>query len=209
MNFGTEYNRDSVETKIGNEGEELILGQLQSFLPKPFYLFKKIKTTKDSGDIDAVIITPKGIFVIECKNWVGNIYTSRDRDTATVYREPNTDEPIYYTNPVKQVEKNTYKVYKLLKGLANTKYNEMQLKENKGYFAYVIFTNRVYKIHTDLNEDINKDCGIRVRLLNNLQVNITEVYNKAKKILTRAEMKEISDYIKQNTAEYADLKYIK
>ena len=44
MNFGTEYNRDSVETKIGNEGEELILGQLQSFLPKPFYLFKKIKT---------------------------------------------------------------------------------------------------------------------------------------------------------------------
>lgn len=56
----------------GAEGEETIARQL-SFLPAPYSVFNDFQFDESDPSFDHVVVGPAGVFVIETKNWSGDI----------------------------------------------------------------------------------------------------------------------------------------
>ncbi len=84
-NNGTKQQQERIATRKGEFGEYKIDIQL-SQLPKEYrhlsdLLIKNPKSATGFSQIDHVIITPYGIFVIETKNYQGTIYGGIDRKT--------------------------------------------------------------------------------------------------------------------------------
>ncbi len=57
----------------GWEGEEQVINLLSSKLSDDFLLLNSLYLRGGVGDIDHVVLSPGGIFVLETKNWSGNI----------------------------------------------------------------------------------------------------------------------------------------
>lgn len=64
--------------KRGLDGEGLVTKVLKSVLPDQFFLINDVKPRDGYGNIDHVILSPNGIFVIETKNYRGKITCQRD-----------------------------------------------------------------------------------------------------------------------------------
>lgn len=64
-----------MNTFRGNNGERLVQGLLEQ-LPEGYYILNDIIVTKEQGtsQIDHVVVSKYGIFVIETKNYSGTIY---------------------------------------------------------------------------------------------------------------------------------------
>jgi hypothetical protein len=56
----------------GAEGEEFIARRL-SFLPAPYSIFNDFQLDAKGPSFDHIVIGPAGVFVIETKNWTGEI----------------------------------------------------------------------------------------------------------------------------------------
>ena len=60
----------------GARGEELV-ARILGFLPANYYVFHSLQlersTGRGAGDFDHVVVGPNGVFVVETKNWSGDI----------------------------------------------------------------------------------------------------------------------------------------
>ncbi|MBM7692481.1 hypothetical protein JOC77_001911 [Peribacillus deserti] len=86
--IGTRGEKERVALRKGEIGEYKIDIQLAQF-PKSYYylndiLIKNSKSSSGYSQIDHVVFTPYGIFVIETKNYQGTIYGAKERKTWIV-----------------------------------------------------------------------------------------------------------------------------
>lgn len=64
--------------EVGIKGEKIVADALQE-LDDSYYLINNIRVPGKAGQIDHVLLCPKGIFCIETKNWMGDIRCNRDQ----------------------------------------------------------------------------------------------------------------------------------
>lgn len=106
-----EQNRKAV--RKGELGEYKIDIQLEQ-LPTDYRFISDIliRTKKGLTQIDHVIVTPVGIFVIETKNYLGKIYGKQFDKDWTQY---NNGQKTYFYNPIKQNYGHVMALMELLK----------------------------------------------------------------------------------------------
>ena len=64
--------------RAGWEGEKQVVNLLSSKLSDEFLILNSLYLRGGGGDIDHVVLSPGGIFVLETKNWSGNITCNGD-----------------------------------------------------------------------------------------------------------------------------------
>ena len=62
----------------GWQGEKQVIKLLNSKLNDDYYLINNLYLRNGGGDIDHVVLGPNGVFVLETKNWSGNITCNGD-----------------------------------------------------------------------------------------------------------------------------------
>lgn len=91
--------------KSGEEGEALVIKELQKD-PKNKYLINNLVLLGKKGmshQSDHILIRENGIFVIETKNYFGEIYGSEKESTwKKIVRKGSKVETEYFHNPLKQ-----------------------------------------------------------------------------------------------------------
>lgn len=101
-----------VRGKRGEKRVRTVLGETQEGLR---YVFNDFKITDEgmSCQIDHILINQNGVFVIETKNYSGNIYgTDEQREWTQVLAYGKVKNKIY--NPVKQNNTHLYRLRKIL-----------------------------------------------------------------------------------------------
>lgn len=111
---------------IGDQGEREIKGILEG-LPSEYKAFNNVVMTnkKSSTQIDHIVVSKYGVFVIETKNYLGDIYGNDDREKWTqmivndVTYASNMKTYTYVTknhmyNPVKQCRGHMFAVKRIL-----------------------------------------------------------------------------------------------
>ena len=105
-------NSPSVRGKRGENRVRRIIGKTQEGLR---YVFNDYKIVDEgmSCQIDHILINQNGVFVIETKNYSGNIYgTDEQREWTQVLAYGKVKNKIY--NPVKQNNTHLYRIRKIL-----------------------------------------------------------------------------------------------
>ena len=114
----------------GKDGEERIHNRLTQ-LPEEYRLLEDVifKTPKGTTQIDHIVVSKYGVFAIETKNYIGNIYGDDNREkwkqvivNKVRYQRNPWKEYTYVTknefyNPVKQTLAHTYAIKKALQVL--------------------------------------------------------------------------------------------
>uniref|UniRef100_UPI000366525E nuclease-related domain-containing protein n=1 Tax=Alkalibacillus haloalkaliphilus TaxID=94136 RepID=UPI000366525E len=133
-------NQEQIANRKGELGEYKIDIQLDQ-LPKEYYylsdlLIKNPKAKSGYSQVDHVIITPYGLFVIETKNYQGTIYGGKDRKTWSV------NGKFKMMNPFNQ----NYGHMKALAALIDIKYQN-------SFISIVSFTKRcTFKVESELRQ---------------------------------------------------------
>lgn len=96
--------------KKGSEGETLVANYLNT-LPKEYFVFNDVKLPKNRGNIDHVVVGPKGIFAIETKNLTGSFLV--DDDIWYYYNGVRKTKS--KSQPGKQIKANAARLSKYLK----------------------------------------------------------------------------------------------
>ncbi|MDR0372897.1 MAG: NERD domain-containing protein [Nitrososphaerota archaeon] len=91
----------------GWAGEKQVAQHLNSTLSDDYYLINDLYLREGGGDIDHVVLTPGGIFVLETKNWSGNITSSGDEWHRKGKRNFNS-------SPSRQVKRNVQKIQRII-----------------------------------------------------------------------------------------------
>ena len=107
----------SDQERAGFDGENLVNYHLRPLLRADEYLLSNVILRLKNGrsaEVDAIIISRKGIFCIEVKNWVGHISGKDDGDKwLQQYDDPEMPDR-YHKNPVKQCLNECKVLYQLL-----------------------------------------------------------------------------------------------
>jgi hypothetical protein len=120
--FGFIYWRKYGTYKLGYEGENNVTKTLKSTLSDDYHLINDvILPPYYRGNIDHIILSPKGIFAVETKNHRGKITCYGD-DWLIQYRGKNngrTDREFNYTlgNPSVQARNNVFRVKKVIESI--------------------------------------------------------------------------------------------
>ncbi|WP_188206819.1 nuclease-related domain-containing protein [Alkalibacillus aidingensis] len=131
---------EQIANRKGELGEYKIDIQLDQ-LPKSYHylsdlLIKNPKAKSGYSQVDHVVITPYGIFVIETKNYQGTIYGGKDRKTWLI------NGKFKMMNPFVQ----NYGHIKALTGLIDNRYHDMMI-------SMVSFTKRcTFKVDMDFRK---------------------------------------------------------
>lgn len=100
----------------GLRGENQMARLLNENLDNDYYLFHDIKVRSgfSTAQIDHLVVSPKGIFAIETKNWRGHL--SGDEDGRTWLQTKAPDEPARsLSNPVLQARRHAAILEKFLR----------------------------------------------------------------------------------------------
>lgn len=139
-----EFAGKSMAEKKGRVGEQIIKVQVLSKLQAPMYAYfdNLIIPNHRNGStqIDNLIVSPFGIFVIEAKYYQGWIYGSEDRPTWTQTFPSGKKYPL--ANPLHQN-------YGHIKALAHL----FRLPEHK-FHSVIVFTERTCQIKTELPPNV-------------------------------------------------------
>jgi hypothetical protein len=87
----------------GWQGEKQVAKLLASTLSDDFYLLNDLYLRDGGGDIDHVVLGPNGVFVLETKNWSGNITCNGDEWQRVGKRN-------FSSSPSRQVKRNASKI---------------------------------------------------------------------------------------------------
>ncbi|RMA79104.1 nuclease-like protein [Metamycoplasma subdolum] len=91
----------------GIQGENIVNSYLNRLVLNDEYLLTNVllPVRKGNTEIDSILITRKGIFCIEIKNWIGKIIgNDADLEWIQIYRDARKESKLH-KNPVKQNEK--------------------------------------------------------------------------------------------------------
>lgn len=97
-------NRTEVKkAEAGLKGEANVSAALAQLLDNKHYIFNDVlvKVGRKSAQIDHLIVSPRGIFILETKNWRGRIVGCDEDERWKQYKEPGAD-PILISSPVTQ-----------------------------------------------------------------------------------------------------------
>jgi hypothetical protein len=91
----------------GWEGEKQVAKYLNNTLSDDYYLINDLYLREGGGDIDHVVLAPGGVFVLETKNWSGNITCNGDEWQRKGKRNFNS-------SPSRQVKRNTQRIKRII-----------------------------------------------------------------------------------------------
>jgi hypothetical protein len=137
-------------SNLGLKGEILVNNLLEKTLLqlKEYYLLNNItyevNNTVGSSQIDHILISPYGIFIIETKHYSGNIIGgSKQFKWASIYRYKNGFKKIYYfLNPLRQNYTHVKVVDDLIKNI-----------KSEEFHSIIVFTGSA-KLQNDRIENI-------------------------------------------------------
>lgn len=145
--------------RAGMYGEKLVNYHLRPLLREDEYLLANILLPLKNGhktEIDSILVSRKGIFCIETKNWVGHI-SGNDEDEYWLqeYDDPCMDDR-KHRNPVKQNEGHCAVLERILNGRFEV-YGAVifaELEDGYGIDSNSAFTIREFKNYfRELSED--------------------------------------------------------
>ncbi|MCJ7794091.1 NERD domain-containing protein, partial [Candidatus Bathyarchaeota archaeon] len=118
----------------GWEGEKQVAKLLSSKLSDDYILINDLYLHNGYGDIDHVVLGPSGIFVLETKNWSGNITCNGDEWQRAGKRN-------FKGSPSRQVKRNTAKIKHII--------DSSQAFRSLGVWVegIVVFTNNRASLH--------------------------------------------------------------
>lgn len=148
----------------GRKGEQKVAGYLDKLDANEYRVINNLllKTEYGSSQIDHVIVSVYGIFVIETKNYRGWIVGSEYADNwkQVIYKRKET-----LRNPIKQ----NYGHIKALK-------EKLRLHNNIKYISIIAFTNRAtLKVNTQTPVIYTRDLLNEIRRYNERTLSIQEV----------------------------------
>jgi len=112
----------------GWEGEKQVTKLLADGLSDDYYLINDIYLRGRGGDIDHVVLAPGGVFVLETKNWSGNITCHGDE-----WQRMNKNK--FSQSPSRQVKRNAAKIKQIID---NSYLSSLHIRVE----CIVVFTNR-------------------------------------------------------------------
>ena len=118
----------------GWEGEKRVIKLLNSKLNDDYYLINDLYLGDGGGDMDHVVLGPNGVFVLETKNWSGNITCNGDEWQRLGKRN-------FSASPSRQVKKNVAKIKHII--------DNSQTLRPLGIWVecIVVFTNNHASLH--------------------------------------------------------------
>lgn len=158
-------------SQIGTEGENEVSGILQS-LPCIYHEIRNviIPTKNGTSQIDHVVVSRYGIFVIETKNYSGWIFGSNN---SKKWKQTFKTESHYFYNPIKQNWSHVYALSELL-------------KLYKGAFKPVVVFSDKATLNVESTTPVINMCELRNHILSFTQ-----------EIFTPEQAKEIYETIKK------------
>lgn len=149
------------------------------------------KGNNKTTEIDVLLISPKGIFVFECKNYSGWIFgdESQSRWTQTLPQGRGRSHKEYFYNPIRQ---NAWHIAHLKKLLGN--HTTMQ--------SIIVFSNRcTLKKITVRSDDVTVTKNYNVANV------VSEIHNQSQKdIYSKTEINDIYDKLHPYTQLDYDIK---
>jgi hypothetical protein len=91
----------------GWQGEKQVAKQLTSTLNDDYFLINDLYLRQGGGDIDHVVLGPNGIFVLETKNWSGNVTCNGDEWQRAGKRN-------FSASPSRQVKRNASRIKQII-----------------------------------------------------------------------------------------------
>ncbi len=96
----------------GIKGEESVVQELRRLWPSDEYHIIQSVKIGNHGDADIVVVSPKGIFAIEVKNWSSSIRV--ESEEVSYYNNDNKKWFSSEKNPFKQVKGQAYNIQQFL-----------------------------------------------------------------------------------------------
>jgi hypothetical protein len=105
--------KDARNCDKGRRGEDAIVEVLQA-LNDSCYIINDITLPASRGNIDHVLLTPKGIFAIETKHWEGDIVCNGDEWHRRYHKGFFSTKNYDSGSPSRQVKMNAFNLSKLI-----------------------------------------------------------------------------------------------
>jgi hypothetical protein len=120
----------------GWQGEKRVAQLLSSKLNDDYYLLNDLYLRDGGGDIDHIVLAPSGVFVLETKNWSGNISCNGDDWQRAGKRN-------FSGSPSRQVKRNASKIKQII--------DSNSALRSLGVFVegIVVFTNNHSSLHVN------------------------------------------------------------
>ncbi len=96
----------------GWQGEKQVINLLTHTLSDDYFLLNDLYLKDGGGDIDHIVLGPNGVFVLETKNWNGNISCNSDE-----WHRPGKRN--FSGSPSRQVKRNAAKIQQIIDGNPN------------------------------------------------------------------------------------------
>ncbi len=93
----------------GWQGEKQVVHLLTHTLSNDYFLLNDLYLRDGGGDIDHIVLGPNGVFVLETKNWNGNISCNGDE-----WHRPGKRN--FSGSPSRQVKRNAAKIQQIIDG---------------------------------------------------------------------------------------------
>lgn len=178
--------RDSSKQQKGNDGEFLVAKELTTFLDESKYkvlndILLQIDNDK-TAQIDHIVVSTYGIFVIETKNWNGFITGGKDSYFWSKRNSGNNIEIM--KNPIKQNERHIEALKQIF-----SKYNININKEL--FYSLIVFVQGQKPKIDDLN-----NCSVIP--LNDL---VKKIHSYNKEILEKSQIEKLIELIQKENVK--------
>jgi hypothetical protein len=118
----------------GLRGEKQVANLLTHTLNDDYYLLNDLYLRDGGGDIDHIVLGPNGVFVLETKNWNGNISCNGDE-------WQRSGKQNFSGSPSRQVKRNAAKIQQIIGGNPNLRALGI------GVEGIVVLTNNYATLH--------------------------------------------------------------
>lgn len=140
------FSKNARDHNKGRHGEDAVISGLQC-LDDSHYLINDVTLPSSRGNIDHVLLTPKGIFAIETKHWDGRIICHGDewiRRYKTGFKKAFIPKDYETGSPSRQIKRNAFNLSNLIKSEVFHDTFRVWVE------GLVVFTHP--RVHLELNE---------------------------------------------------------
>ncbi|MCW4004883.1 MAG: NERD domain-containing protein [Candidatus Bathyarchaeota archaeon] len=118
----------------GWQGEKQVIKLLNNKLNNDYYLINALSLRNGGGDIDHIVLGPNGVFVLETKNWSGNITCNGDEWQRDNKRHVDS-------SPSRQLKRNIARIKQVIDSSPNLRQFGIWVE------GIVVFTNKHAVLH--------------------------------------------------------------
>jgi hypothetical protein len=129
----------------GYAGEKQVANLLTHSLNDDYYLLNDLYLRDGGGDIDHIVLGPNGVFVLETKNWSGNVSCNGDEWQRSGKRN-------FSGSPSRQVKRNAAKIQQIINHNPSLRALDISVE------GIVVLTNNHASLH------MNNPCVLILKL---------------------------------------------